>query len=174
MMNSSREPALRLIVLYKLIKAIVVLVVAVFFLGLLLTGSSVHLHGLATNLREHLTAAWSIYLANALVSATERRHLVVLTAALFLDGVTTSVEWYALSRGHTWGEWLVVVATSSLVPFEVMALVHDFHVGRVAVLLVNLAIVAYLVRHALKHRRVRASLHSRPDHHVALPGTRAS
>jgi uncharacterized membrane protein (DUF2068 family) len=149
----AREPALRVIVFYKLVKAVLVLVVAVAFAIMLATGSSVHLHGFATHLREHVTAAWSIYLANAVVSVTDRRHLVITTAALFLDGVTTSVEWYALMRGHTWGEWLVVIATSSLLPFEVVALVKYGHVGRFLVLVVNVAIVVYLARHALRHHR---------------------
>jgi uncharacterized membrane protein (DUF2068 family) len=150
-----RELALRLIIAGKLTKAIFVLAAAVFFTVLLVTGSSVHLHGLATHLREHVTAAWSVYLSNAIVSATERRHLVVVTSALFLDGLTTSTEWYALRRGHTWGEWLVVIATSSLLPFEVAAVVRHLHVGRVVVLVLNVAIVVYLVRHVLR-RRARA------------------
>jgi uncharacterized membrane protein (DUF2068 family) len=149
----AREPALRAIVLYKLVKAILALAIAVTFLVLLMTGSSVHLHGFATHLREHVTAAWSVYLADAVVSVTDRRHLAVATAALFLDGIVTSVEWYALMRGHTWGEWLVVVATSSLLPFEVVALVKHGHAGRFVVLVVNVAIVVYLARHALRHHR---------------------
>jgi len=147
------ELALRLIILGKLVKASFVLTTAIVFAVLLLTGTSVHLHGFATSLREHVTAAWSVYVSDAVVSVTERRHLTVATGALFLDGATTSVEWYALRRGHTWGEWLVVIATSSLLPFEVIALVRHEHVGRLVVLLLNLAIVAYLARHALRHHQ---------------------
>jgi uncharacterized membrane protein (DUF2068 family) len=147
------ELALRLIIVGKLVKAIFVLTTAAIFAALLLTGSSVHLHGFATSVREHVTEAWSVYLANAVISVTERRHLAVATGALLLDGTCTSLEWYALRRGHTWGEWLVVVATSSLLPFEVVALVHHHHVGRFVILIVNLAIVVYLALHALRHHQ---------------------
>jgi len=152
-----RELVLRLIVLEKLVKAMVVLAIALLFAGMLVTGSSVHLHGLATRLREHVTAAWSVYLADAVVSVTERRHLAVATAALFLDGLATGLEWYALSRGRTWGEWLVVVATASLLPFEVISFVHHRHAGRLLVLIGNAAIVLYLARHAWRRRRGHAA-----------------
>ena len=150
-----RELALRLIMLEKLLKSVFVLSTALVFTGMLMTGSSVHLHVITTHLREHVTAAWSVYLADAIVSVTERRHLVVATWALFLDGVSTAVEWYALSRGRAWGEWLVVAATSSLLPFEVHALIEKGHVGRLVVLLVNLAIVLYLARHAWRRHVAR-------------------
>ena len=146
--------------LEKLVKGVFVLSVASVFAALLATGSSVHLHGMASRLREHVTAAWSVYVADAVVSVTERRHLAVATSALFLDGVTTTLEWYALSRGQPWGEWLVVVAMSVLIPFEVLAFVHEHHTGRFIVLVGNVVIVLYLARHAWKRhvaRRVRAA-----------------
>jgi uncharacterized membrane protein (DUF2068 family) len=46
----------------------------------------------------------------------------------------------------------VVVATAALIPFEVVALVRARHIGRGVVLLGNMVIVAYLVRHALRRR----------------------
>ncbi len=147
-----RPLGLRLIILEKALKAVFVLLAACVFLGMLVTGSFVHLQGAATHLRHHVTAAWAVYAANAVVSVTERRHLAVATGALFLDGVTTGAEWYALRQGKRWGEWIVVVAMAALIPFEVFALVRARHLGRGIVLLGNLAIVAYLARHAWRRR----------------------
>ena len=160
----AREPGLRLILLYKLLKAGLALSTALVFAFLLATGSDGHLHGLAGHLRKNVTAAWSVLLADAIVSVTERRHLVVATAALFLDGFGTIVEWWALHHGRRWGEWLVVVATSSFVPFEVVALVRHHHLGRFLVLVVNVAVIAYLLRHVVKRlRRARlAETFARP------------
>ncbi len=158
--DAAREPptlALRLIMLEKLAKSVLALVAAAVFAGLLATGASWHLHGMAAKLRDHVSAAWSVYVADALVSVTERRHLAVATSALALDGVVTALEWYALYRGRVWGEWLVVVAMSSLLPFEVVALIHHHRAGRFVILAVNVAIVAYLVRHALRRRAIRAA-----------------
>jgi uncharacterized membrane protein (DUF2068 family) len=153
-----REAALRLIILEKFLKGTLVLVAAVVFTVLLATGSTGSLHGVATHLRHHVTAAWSIFVADEIVSVTEERHLIVATAAMFLDASVTLVEWYALRQGHAWGEWLVVVATSSLLPFEVVALVRHGHLGRFAVLAVNVAIVLYLIHHVRKHARARATI----------------
>jgi uncharacterized membrane protein (DUF2068 family) len=152
-----RPLALRLIMLEKLLKSVFVLVMAVVFFFLLVTGTSVHLHGMATRLREHVTAAWSVYVANAVLSVTERRHLAVATGALFLDGVTTGLEWYALKRGKTWGEWLVVGTMASLLPFEVVSFVREHHTGRLVVLVGNLLAVGYLVYHVRKKQRREAA-----------------
>jgi uncharacterized membrane protein (DUF2068 family) len=45
-----------------------------------------------------------------------------------------------------WGEWLTVVITGSLLPVEIYESLHRPTVLRVAVLLMNAAIVVYLVR----------------------------
>jgi uncharacterized membrane protein (DUF2068 family) len=152
-----RELAIRLIIFEKGIKAALVLVVACVFGFMLLTGTSVHLHGIATHLREHVTAAWAVYAADAIVSATDRRKLAVITSAMFLDAITTSLEWYALLRGKRWGEWLVVAAMSALIPFEVVSFAREQHAGRLVVLLGNVAIVAYLARHASRRQPEHAA-----------------
>ena len=65
----------------------------------------------------------------------------------------SSVEGWALSRGYTWGEWLVVVTTAGLVPFEIGALIRHLRVGRVILLVLNVAIVAYLIMNIRFRRR---------------------
>lgn len=71
----------------------------------------------------------------------------------WLDGVTTSVEAVLLWRGHALGEWVVVGALAVLVPFELHAVAKHPSALRVAVLLLNLAIVAYLTRLRLGVRK---------------------
>lgn len=46
-----------------------------------------------------------------------------------------------------WGEWLTVIITGSLVPVEIYEIYRHFSYGKVAVLIVNIAIVLYLVYH---------------------------
>ena len=53
-------------------------------------------------------------------------------------------EGWALHRRFRWAPWLVVVATGSLLPFEVVELVRRPHALRLAVFVVNLTIVCYL------------------------------
>lgn len=52
-------------------------------------------------------------------------------------------------RKH-WAEWFTVIATGSLVPFEIYETLHAFGWLKLLVLLANVAIVIYLVRIALQ------------------------
>jgi uncharacterized membrane protein (DUF2068 family) len=144
------EPGLRLIILYKLVKASLGIAFSVVLWGFLFAGSADRVLGIAADVRHHVTAAWSIQLADAFVSAADKRHLEVLASALALDGAATLFEWYALRTGRPWGAWLVVLATASLLPFEVVAIVRHRREGRIVLLLLNLTIVAYLALRTLK------------------------
>lgn len=143
-----------LIIAYKLVKGGLWLVCAATILVLMRVGIGDDLLGWAAHLRHH-SNAWSLQLANLLVHAATRRGLWTLVVALVADGTMTLIEGWALLRGHWWGPWLVVVATGSLLPFEIVALARRPHVSRVALLVVNLIIVVYLVRKALREHRER-------------------
>lgn len=145
-----------LIIAYKLIKGILWLVIASVLVVMMRMGLSAKLEGTADHLRHH-SQAWAIELAQLLTRASTPRGLVTITVALVADGTLTLVEGWALVHGHWWGPWLVVVATGSLLPFEVVALARHPHVGRALILVVNLAIVVYLVRKALREHRARAA-----------------
>jgi uncharacterized membrane protein (DUF2068 family) len=152
-----RERGLVLIIAYKLIKGVLWFVIASFLLVMMRMGLSARLEGVAEHLRHH-SQAWAIELAELLTRASTTRGLVTIVVALFADGTLTLVEGWALVHGHWWGPWLVVVATASLLPFEVVSFARHPHVGRALILVVNVAIVAYLVRSALRERRERAHL----------------
>jgi uncharacterized membrane protein (DUF2068 family) len=66
--------------------------------------------------------------------------------AMIFDAILTGVEGWALYRGFAWGQWLVIGTTSSLLPWEVVTLIRHPSIGRIAILVVNVLIVAYLVR----------------------------
>ena len=146
---------LRLIIIYKFTKAVLQVAAAV----LLFYGAA---HGLnarpadfAEKLREHAVHAWSNLVAAALLRFTHSRHSLTWTAyALLGDAGLSSVEGWALSRGYTWGEWLVVVTSAALIPFEIRALLHHVRVGRVILLVLNIVIVGYLIVN-IRHRRAR-------------------
>ncbi|MEO6800267.1 MAG: DUF2127 domain-containing protein [Rhodanobacter sp.] len=52
-----------------------------------------------------------------------------------------------------WAEWFTVAATGSLVPLEIYEAVHQFSWFKLAALVANIAVVAYLVRVALQSRK---------------------
>jgi uncharacterized membrane protein (DUF2068 family) len=161
-----RDRGLVLIIGYKLVKGTLWLIFAAVILVMMHMGLGDRLMGIAEHLRQH-AHAWSLRLADLLVKASSRRALWTITVALLADGSLTLVEGWALLHGHWWGPWLVVVATSLLLPFEVISLVHHPRVLRAAILLVNLAIVVYLARSASRDRHVRRP--AKPDRESAAP-----
>ena len=77
-----------------------------------------------------------------LVHTKELKELSALGAAyaaLFLT------EGTGLLFRKRWAEWLTIVATSSLMPFEIYELVQKFTAVRLVALLVNAAVVLYLI-----------------------------
>ncbi len=59
-------------------------------------------------------------------------------------GIMQLVESYGLFRRRRWAEWLVVIATTIPVPFELYELFHEPSLGRFGILLVNSVIAVYL------------------------------
>jgi uncharacterized membrane protein (DUF2068 family) len=68
-------------------------------------------------------------------------------AALFL------AEGIGLWLAKRWGEWLTVIITGSLVPFEFYETIERTTAMRIAVLALNLAIVGYLIHRILHEPR---------------------
>jgi uncharacterized membrane protein (DUF2068 family) len=157
-MSSSREltsprPDLgvRLIVLYKVAKALLEFVAAIGLVVLAATGELETLRHLAHQLREDLASRWSLLLGRALGALTNHGvHLVEI--GLALDGVVSAIEGWALWRGHRWGAWLVVVATATPLPLEVVAISRSHRPWRVLLAVVNAAVVVYLAREIVRRR----------------------
>lgn len=76
-------------------------------------------------------------------------------------GVVLSVEGAGLWLAKMWAEWFSVVVTASLIPFEVWEVMHRFTPVRVSVLVLNVAVVWYLVRE-IRLKRVSSA----PKHDV--------
>jgi uncharacterized membrane protein (DUF2068 family) len=160
MQTASKQPVavgLRLITVYKFVKAALQAIAALLLFYGAAHGLGARLADFADHLREHAVHAWSNLFAAALLRFVHARHSLIWTAAaLLLDAGLGSVEGWALSRGYTWGEWLVVGTSAFLIPFEIRALVHHLRVGRALLLLVNLVIVAYLVLNIRSRRAAEA------------------
>ncbi len=150
----SSPTGLRLITYYKFTKAVLQVAAAVLLFYGAAHGLNARLAEFAEELREHAVHAWSNVFAAALLRFTHSKHSLGYTAyALLADAVLSSVEGWAISRGHTWGEWLVVGTTACLIPFEIWALAHHIRVGRVVLLILNVVIVAYLALNIRFRRR---------------------
>jgi uncharacterized membrane protein (DUF2068 family) len=65
-------------------------------------------------------------------------------------------EAYGLWRGRSWAEWLAAISGAVYVPFEVAELIKKVTALRVASLLVNLAIVGYMLSVLGKERAMNS------------------
>lgn len=146
----SRDPALRVIVTYKLARGGLSLAAAVVLAVLVVRGHVPSLHEWAHALREHWTTGVAGELAEKLMRLLDVRHAWLAVIGLALDGGVTLVEGWALQRGYRWGYWLVVVVAAAFVPFELIAWVHKPSVGRALLLIANLAVAAYLARRVMR------------------------
>jgi uncharacterized membrane protein (DUF2068 family) len=81
----------------------------------------------------------------ALIVGLRPRALETLAVGAFLLAGLFTIEGVGLWLGRRWGQYLTVIATMLFVPLEVVRLVHLASLTRLAALLVNLAVVAYLV-----------------------------
>jgi uncharacterized membrane protein (DUF2068 family) len=152
----SSEVGLRLIIAYKLVKGSVQLVLAAVLLGAVELGTaSEWLKDVVLFIRHHFASATSVKVAELLMSLATPRHLGLTALALALDGGLTLCEGVALRQRRWWGPWLVVVATGSLLPYEIVELVRFPRMGRLLLVVANALVVAYLARRALREHRAR-------------------
>jgi uncharacterized membrane protein (DUF2068 family) len=54
---------------------------------------------------------------------------------------------YGLHKRKRWAEWLTVIATSLLIPFEIYEIIQEQTIIRIGILILNIAIVYYLAKH---------------------------
>lgn len=147
------DQGVRAIITYKTIKASAQLGLVGVLLCLWPFGLTGGVESAARILHAHATHLWARDLSGFLLRHANERALEFLLLALAADGTFTAFEAFALRRGYTWARWLVVFATSLLLPFELFELMKEPHLSRLAILLVNSAIAAYLTRSAIRERR---------------------
>lgn len=85
-----------------------------------------------------------------------RIHNIVIATSVYIAVLLT--EGIGLILRKTWAEWLTVIASASLIPFELWRLFFGHHLHALAVLtatLLNVAIVIYLVWILRRARRAR-------------------
>lgn len=150
----------RAVAAYKLVKALLQAAAAIALGVLVWSGYGDRARELAAELRDHLVHQWAVRAAELLLRWLTETRLWWLVAALAGDAVVSAVEAWALARGYEWAQWFVVAATSLFLPLELIELAQHTTVGRVLLFLVNLWIVLYLLKHAMR------------EHHARHPHTR--
>lgn len=158
-MKGTVEPAqkprfgvLRTIALYKIVKVLLLLAVAYGELRLrdaslaakLLSWAQARPYGL-----EHRVVTQLLeWFSGLSVSRIHALRIVTLAyAAVF------AVEGVGLWMQKRWAEWLTTIITASLIPLEAWEIFFRPTIGKVLILLANIAVVAYLVWHVRTKNR---------------------
>jgi len=87
--------------------------------------------------------------------AVDDRQLRAISAGSFFYSALLFTEGIGLMLEKRWAEYFTIIVTSSFLPLEIYEVFHHFHWGKVALLVVNVAIVAYLVWVVKKNRAQR-------------------
>jgi uncharacterized membrane protein (DUF2068 family) len=148
---------LRTIALYKLVKVVILLLAAYGEIRLhdatlsakILSWASQRPQGL-----EHdLVTRGLVWLSGLSESGVHKLRLLTFTyAAVF------AIEGVGLWMQKRWAEWLTVVITASLIPFEVWELIHQPSIGACLLIVGNMLIVGYLYWHVSARHRSKSAL----------------
>ena len=161
----THHTGLAVIAVFKVVKGVLLLLVGLGLLKLvhaeIATLFSLLIEGLHLNADSRLIHALVLKIDALQPSSVLLAGLVSLGYAgmLLVEGIGLWLEF-------TWAAYLTVVSTSLLLPFELYEVIEQVSVLRIGVLLLNLAIVAYLVsqlrRHTLRSRTSRPTPHTNP------------
>jgi uncharacterized membrane protein (DUF2068 family) len=93
----------------------------------------------------------------AKIGGIDRSHLKAIGVGTFFYSALELVEGVGLIFLRPWAEYLTIVATALLLPPEIYEIAHKVSAIRVAVLVVNLAILVYLIVKIRQKRRSEAA-----------------
>jgi uncharacterized membrane protein (DUF2068 family) len=97
-----------------------------------------------------------IHSAISRVTGLDRKHLRAIEAGTFFYALLHTIEGIGLLLEQSWAGYLVVVATSTLVPFEIYEIAQKPTYVRFALFLLNVGIVVYLIVTLKKEHAIRA------------------
>jgi len=92
------------------------------------------------------------------VARIDPHQIKAISLGLFLYAGLFATEGVGLLLKKRWAEYLTVISTALLLPVEIVEVVRHPHVGRIVVLVANVVIVVYLI---VQLRRTRRRVESR-------------
>ncbi len=136
---------LRIIAVYKLLKSLALLALGIGALNLL--------HKDVAAVAEHWINIFQvdphshyIRLLLAKLSIVDDKRLKELSVGTFIYSAIFLTEGVGLALGKRWAEYLTIISTASLLPIEVYELARHASIGKVLALVINLAVVVYLIQ----------------------------
>ena len=149
--RKQRNRWLELIAVYKLLQAALLVAVGVGALKLLHKDVADVLDNLARVLRMNTEGRVVSFLLEK-ASLIDDHRLRQISAVLFIYAGLGLIEGIGLMLEKVWAEYFTALLTASFLPLEIFELTHRITPVRVTLLVLNLAVLAYLVSHLARRR----------------------
>ena len=145
-MGGEHDAFIKVIIVERIVKAIVLTALAI---GLLVAGEKGLLATWATYAQDQLNldaddGVIAELLLRALLLIGTFNHVTILAIGAILYALLEGTEGVGLAMRRRWAEYLTVIATGILIPYEAYEVIHHATLFKVGALLLNLAVVGYL------------------------------
>ena len=145
-LGGEHDAFIKVIIVERIVKAIVLIALAV---GLLVAGEKGWLTTWSQYAQDQLNleAGRGIIvqlLLRLLVLIGNFTHVSVLAIGAIAYALLEGTEGVGLAMRRRWAEYLTVIATGILIPYELYEVIHHATLFKVGALLLNLAVVGYL------------------------------
>ena len=144
--RQKRSPTLLLIALFKLTKGILLLVAAIGAFRLLHRDVAETINHWVDILRVDPDNRY-IHKLLARVLAVTPAQLKAVSAGTFIYAGLLLTEGTGLLLHKRWAEYFTIITTAGLIPLEIYEIVHHLTAAKIWVLIINVAIVVYLIVH---------------------------
>jgi uncharacterized membrane protein (DUF2068 family) len=145
-LGGEHDAFIKVIIVERIVKAIVLIALAI---GLVVAGEKGWLAMWADYAQDqlNLSAGHGIIvqlLLRVLVIVGNFSHINVVAIGAIAYALLEGTEGVGLAMRRRWAEYLTVIATGLLIPYEIYEVIHHVTLFKVGALLLNLAVVGYL------------------------------
>jgi uncharacterized membrane protein (DUF2068 family) len=145
-MGGEHDAFIKVIIVERIVKAIVLIALAI---GLLVAGEKGFLTTWARYAQDQLNldaddGVIVQLLLRLLLLIGSFTHVNVVAIAAIAYALLEGTEGVGLAMRRRWAEYLTVIATGLLIPYEAYEVVHHLTLFKVGALALNLAVVGYL------------------------------
>jgi len=154
--RNSRDIGILLIAIFKLFKAALLLAVGIGLLSLLHKDVASALMNFLSVLHVDHNNHYIHGLVMKLGLASDHQ-LEAISAGSFFYAALLGTEGIGLLLKKHWAEYLTIIATASFIPLEIYEIVQHVRIGRIIILVINIAVVVYLiyrVKYDPKHKQL--------------------
>jgi uncharacterized membrane protein (DUF2068 family) len=145
-MGGEHDAFIKVIIVERILKAIVLIALAI---GLIVAGQTGTLTTVAQNAQDELNleAGNSLIfqiLLKVVIYVGTFSHTTLLAVGAIVYALLEGTEGVGLAMRRRWAEYLTVIATGILIPYEAYEVIHSVTLFKIGALLLNVAVVGYL------------------------------